>query len=200
MQLPLRHSKIPLYPIIPYHVNGQKKLQIKCNWFSNSAFKISVEILKSFTMPYCKDLPCSLYSAVSCSKGVFKQDVCLRFLYATKESWYVTFVMGDSCCLPMEYQWMLEQIFLFFMPITHPIALFSKENVASIMYLEINWLAWVGDLLRASSRSQNQGSNKLMIQSRKHYPGPHGHHLFFAKKFKGSLTFTQTDTHEESFI
>lgn len=83
-----------------------------------------------------------------------------------------------------------NKFFLFFMPITHPIALFSKENVASIMYLEINWLAWVGDLLRASSRSQNQGSNKLMIQSRKHYPGPHGHHLFFAKKFKGSLTFT----------
>lgn len=184
MQLALSHPKISFYPIIPYHVNGQKKLQIKWNEFSNSAFRISTEILKSFTVSYCKDLPCSMYSAVSCSKGDFKQDVCLRSLYAIKESWYVTFVMGDLCFLPMEYQWILEQIWalnMFFTPITHPRVLFSKENVGSIMYLEINWLAWVGDLLCASSGSQNQGSNKLMIQSMKRYPGPHGHHPFFAK-------------------
>lgn len=89
-----------------------------------------------------------------------------------------TFVMGDLCCLLLEYPWILEQngvLNMSFMPITHPIVLF---NVASVKYLEKNWLTWVSDLLCASSMSQNHGSNKLMIQSRKCYPGPH---LFFAK-------------------
>lgn len=83
---------------------------------------------------------------------------------AINQSWYVTFVMGDLCCLLMEYPWIVEQnglLNMFFMPITYPIVLFNREDMASVMYLEINWLAWVRDLL--SSRSQNHGSNKLMV-------------------------------------
>lgn len=57
-----------------------------------------------------------------------------------------TFVMGDLCCLLMEYPWILEQngvLNMFFMPITHPIVLFNKGNVVSVKYLEKNWLTWV---------------------------------------------------------
>lgn len=35
------------------------------------------------------------------------------------------------------------------------IVLFNKEYVASVKYLEPNWLAWVRDLLCARSRTQN---------------------------------------------
>jgi len=61
--------KILLYPIILYHVKRRKKLQIKYNSFPNSAYRISTEVLKTFTLYYCKGLHCSIYSSITWVAG-----------------------------------------------------------------------------------------------------------------------------------